>query len=267
MHKNTAVDILMLSTKIYRASWVIWTIGAILVFLNWIHIVAPVIGWTGFVISVFGIVLSVVAHFGNRFAIPPDHTALQHPLARCLPDETSILQEMKLVEQGTCTNAQVAQERKNPEEVLAQFDQAGRVVGVYRHYLNKKGCHSALQWADIAIQVVEYRSREAAQAVLTEAIPENLARFDSYSYVDTSSTNIGEKVKVLTFSITNDCHPSQTLLGYGIEFIQGNLLGIVEVSAVQGTKHPDIIYEYALILARIMEQRMAGFNTSPPRAS
>lgn len=112
----------MLATHLYRASWVIWGIGTVLIVLNWIGVVGPTIGWAGFAGALIGAMLSVTARYAHRLSPPLSPEALTHPLAACLPDSTVLPPDLKLVYQASLTNAQVAQTRKKPAEALARLD-------------------------------------------------------------------------------------------------------------------------------------------------
>ena len=66
----------------------IWTAGTILIVLSWVDVVSRDVGWIGFGIALFGVVLSAIPHvqawFGN---LPTTH----HPMILQV-DETTGLQ-------------------------------------------------------------------------------------------------------------------------------------------------------------------------------
>jgi hypothetical protein len=47
---------------VYKAAWLLWIGGSILIVLSWIDAVTPTVGWIGFGVAMFGTVLSLVAH-------------------------------------------------------------------------------------------------------------------------------------------------------------------------------------------------------------
>lgn len=253
----------MLATHLYRASWVIWAVGTALIALDWVGLVSPTIGWAGFAGALIGAALSVAARYAHRLSPPLSPEALAHPLAACLPDAGILPPDLKLIAQASLTNAQVAQTRKNPAEALARLDELGRVISVYRRYLDRRGCHPQLQWADLSFHIIEYRSPEAARRAVGELDPELLAQFTRYAAVDAVDPTLGEARAAISFFLLNDCRPPQALLGYEIRFQHENLLVSVDLSAVQETKTAEEIYAQALLLAREIAHRLTYYRQAP----
>lgn len=253
----------MLATQLSRASWAIWVVGTALIVLDWMGVVGPTIGWAGFAGALAGALLSVAARYAHRLSPPLAPEALAHPLAACLPDASILPPDLKLVAQASLTNAQVAQTRKSPAEALARLDAIGRVISVYRRYLDRRGCHPQLQWADLSFHIIEYRSPDAARRAVSELDPEYLAQFTRYATVDAVDPTLGEARGAISFFLLNDCRPPQPLLGYEIRFQDENLLVSVDLSAVQETKTAEEIYAQALLLAREIAHRLTYYRQAP----
>lgn len=242
--------------RVYRLSVVFWIGGAILILASWLPFVPSLIRWLGFVMTIIGFVLSVLLQHTSLFASQPlAPEAFQHPWASMFPDAAMIPDSMELVEQNSGTNAQIAQMRRDPAQALRMFEERGRIDGIYRHYLSKKGCHPQLALADIRLQIVQFQEARGAVETLHTPEAEFLARYTHYA-PSTFIQPIGDDAQGVRYLLPNDCTPPDILVGYELTFRRNIFLGIVRVAAVQGTWAETDIQELVWKLAAHIDARI-----------
>jgi len=56
-----------LARRVYRAGWLLWIPGTVLITLGWFHVVSPAVVWVGFALSLFGLILQSLSHLVVRY--------------------------------------------------------------------------------------------------------------------------------------------------------------------------------------------------------
>jgi hypothetical protein len=246
----------LLPSQLYKAAWILWIAGTVVIIFSWIDVVTPTIGWIGFSATLVGVLLSFGSHLAYRLVPPVRHESLHHPLATFLPEVAEIPKEMKLVHQGVFSNAQAARLYPNAPARLEQLNAWGRTASVHRHYLHKHGCHPQLRLADLQCQVIHFSSAEGASALLNNNDREHNPGFMHYVR-EPFQADVGEEAYLMRFITMNDCQPPQLLNGMQIMFRRRNYVSGVAASAVQDTLSDEELQQLLMKLAQSIDTKLS----------
>jgi hypothetical protein len=176
-----------------------------------------------------------------------------------IPDTLLIPPEMKVSEESTNTNEDVAAKNDNPTERLTYLNNVGRETGYFINYENREGCSLSSGLTYISFNPVQMKdlngSLEYINQILLDA-EKNPPADQSLKWVE----GVGERAFVREWSYQDTCDPKNTHFAITIHFARYNGLVGVTVYVRSDLMTRDHLYDLAMNYAQLIDNHMISLT-------
>ena len=221
-------------------------------FALWLSIIASSIIIFAFLSGITS-VQEILDYIANT-PLPP--TLLSGSPRKWLPSPEDLPEEMKLSEDFSYSNEDIAKQYDNPVEVFNKLKQWGRSDNLIQKYLNKEGCGSKAGFREVSVQAILFETVSGAEELLDWHKTNLPARLKSTRV--NSTEQVGENGFIFWFDDESNCTPPEEFRYVEIMFQRYNAMGVVWVGAVTGTVSEDQMQSLAIRLAQLVDLKFVA---------